>query len=136
VKRIPTRRGGTLAWPALLVVSAATVQELGAAFAVGLFAALGVPGTVFVRFAVAGLVLGGLVRPRLRGLGRREYAAIAALALTLTAMNSASTRRFRGYRWVLRSLSRFAARWFFRSCSAAAGWAGCGPPWRLPGLPF
>jgi inner membrane transporter RhtA len=63
------------------------VQELGAAFAVGLFAALGVPGTVFVRFAVAGLVLGGLARPRLRGLSRREYAAIAALALTLTAMN-------------------------------------------------
>jgi inner membrane transporter RhtA len=87
VKRIPTRRGGTLAWPAFLVVNAAAVQELGAAFAVGLFAALGVPGTVFVRFAVAGLVLGGLARPRLRGLSRREYAAIAALALTLTAMN-------------------------------------------------
>jgi inner membrane transporter RhtA len=41
--------------PALLVAAAATIQEIGAAFAVGLFTALGAIGAVFVRFAVAGL---------------------------------------------------------------------------------
>jgi inner membrane transporter RhtA len=75
------------AWPAALVVVAATVQEVGAAFAVGLFGALGVTGTVFARFAVAGVVLSGFSRPRWRGLTARAYRAIVALALTLTAMN-------------------------------------------------
>ena len=55
--RIAGRRA--TAWPAALVVVAATVQEVGAAFAVGLFGALGVTGTVFARFAVAGVVLCG-----------------------------------------------------------------------------
>lgn len=81
----PTRRA--TAWPAALVVVAATVQELGAAFAVGLFGALGVTGTVFARFAVAGAVLCGFGRPRWRGLTARAYRTIVALALTLTAMN-------------------------------------------------
>jgi inner membrane transporter RhtA len=81
----PTRRA--TAWPAALVVVAATVQELGAAFAVGLFGALGVTGTVFARFAVAGVVLCGFGRPRWRGLTARAHRAILALALTLTALN-------------------------------------------------
>ena len=63
------------------------MQEVGAAFAVGLFSALGVTGTVFARFAVAAVVLCGYARPRWRGLTARAYRAIAALALTLTAMN-------------------------------------------------
>jgi inner membrane transporter RhtA len=70
-----------------LVVAAATAQEVGAAFAVGLFGALGVTGTVFARFTVAGVVLCGFGRPRWRGLTARGYRAIVALALTLTAMN-------------------------------------------------
>ncbi len=61
------------------------MQELGAALAVGLFAALGVTGTVFARFAV-GVVLGGFGSRRWRGLTAREYRAIASLALTLKAM--------------------------------------------------
>jgi inner membrane transporter RhtA len=81
----PTRRA--TAWPAALVVLSAAVQELGAAFAVGLFGALGITGTVFARFAVAGVVLLGFGRPRWRGLSARAYRAIMALALTLTAMN-------------------------------------------------
>jgi inner membrane transporter RhtA len=81
----PTRRA--TAWPAALVVMAATVQEVGAALAVGLFGALGVTGTVFVRFAAAGVLLCGFGRPRWRGLTARAYRAIVALALTLTAMN-------------------------------------------------
>jgi inner membrane transporter RhtA len=81
----PLRRATT--WPAALVVVAATVQELGAAFAVGLFGALGVTGTVFARFAVAGVVLCRFGRPRWRRLTARAYRAILVLALALTAMN-------------------------------------------------
>ena len=80
-------RGSALSGPAFLAVLAATVQEVGAAFAVGLFDALGVAGTVCARFAVAAVVLCAFVRPKLRGLNRRSWLAILALAVTLTAMN-------------------------------------------------
>jgi inner membrane transporter RhtA len=73
--------------PALLVVIAAVSQEVGAAFAVGLFAALGAGGAVFVRFLVAGVVLCAAVRPRMLGLSRRAWLSVAGLALTLTVMN-------------------------------------------------
>ncbi|WP_264067831.1 EamA family transporter [Mycolicibacterium komossense] len=73
--------------PALLAVAAATAQEFGAAFAVGLFASLGVAGTVFARFLVASIVLCVMVRPRIHGLDRRAFGAIVALAVTLTTMN-------------------------------------------------
>jgi inner membrane transporter RhtA len=72
---------------ALLVVAAAISQEMGAAFAVGLFAALGAIGAVFVRFAVAGFILCVAVRPRLQGVPRRAWYSAAALAGTLTVMN-------------------------------------------------
>lgn len=81
------RHRNTPTWPALLAVTATMVQEIGAAFAVGLFGALGVAGTVFARFSVAAAVLCVVFRPRLRGLDGRAFAAIAALAVTLTAMN-------------------------------------------------
>ncbi|AFM16465.1 putative permease, DMT superfamily [Mycolicibacterium chubuense NBB4] len=76
-----------MAWPALLVVIAAAVQEVGAAFAVGLFAPLGVTGTVFARFAVAAVVLCVAVRPTVRGLTRHAYRSVAALSVSLTTMN-------------------------------------------------
>jgi inner membrane transporter RhtA len=82
---MPSRQA--TAWPAALIVMAATVQEVGAALAVGLFGALGVTGTVFARFAVAGVVLCGFGRPRWCGLAARAYRAILVLALALTAMN-------------------------------------------------
>ena len=66
--------------PALLVVVAAISQEVGAAFAVGLFAALGAIGAVFVRLFVAGVILCVAVRPRLRGLSRRAWLSAVALA--------------------------------------------------------
>jgi inner membrane transporter RhtA len=83
----PTPSRQATAWPAALIVMAATVQEVGAALAVGLFGALGVTGTVFARFAVAGVVLCGFGRPRWCGLAARAYRAILVLALALTAMN-------------------------------------------------
>jgi inner membrane transporter RhtA len=73
--------------PALLVVVAAISQEVGAAFAVGLFAALGAIGAVSVRFLVAGVILCVAVRPRLSGLSGRAWLSAAALAATLTVMN-------------------------------------------------
>jgi inner membrane transporter RhtA len=73
--------------PALLVVVAAITQEVGAAFAVGLFAALGAIGAVFVRLFVAGVILCVAVRPRLRGLSRRAWLSAVALAATVTVMN-------------------------------------------------
>ena len=62
-------------------------QEVGVANAVGLFAALGAIGAVFVRFLVAGVILCVAVRPRLRGLSSRAWLSAAALAATLTVMN-------------------------------------------------
>jgi inner membrane transporter RhtA len=73
--------------PALLVVIAAISQEVGAAFAVGLFAALGATGAVFVRFLVAGVILCAALRPRILGLSRRAWFSAAGLAATLAVMN-------------------------------------------------
>lgn len=80
-------QSGTPVGPALLVVGAATVQEVGAAFAVGLFTALGAPGATFARLALAGLVLSAIIRPRTRGLTRRAWLAAASLGCALAAMN-------------------------------------------------
>jgi inner membrane transporter RhtA len=73
--------------PALLVILAAISQEVGAAFAVGLFAALGPVGAVFVRLLVAGVVLCAAVRPRLRGLSGHARISALALAAALVVMN-------------------------------------------------
>jgi inner membrane transporter RhtA len=69
------------------VVVAAISQEVGAAFAVGLFAALGAIGAVFVRLFIAGVILCVAVRPRVRGLSRRAWSSAFALAATVTVMN-------------------------------------------------
>jgi inner membrane transporter RhtA len=71
----------------MLVVVAAISQEVGAAFAVGLFAVVGPVGAVFVRLLVAGAILCMAVRPRLRGLSGRAWVSAAALAAALTVMN-------------------------------------------------
>ncbi|AWT52507.1 EamA family transporter [Mycolicibacterium smegmatis] len=72
---------------AVLVVMASISQEVGAAFAVGLFATLGTLGAVFTRFAVAGVILCAAVRPRLRGVSGRAWLSALALATTLVVMN-------------------------------------------------
>ena len=69
------------------MVAAAISQEVGAAFAVGLFAALGPVGAVFVRFLVAGVVLCLAVRPEVRGLAGRAWTSAVALATALVVMN-------------------------------------------------
>jgi inner membrane transporter RhtA len=70
------------------VAVAAISQEVGAAFAVGLFAALGPVGAVFIRLLVAGVVLCVAARPRLRGLSRRAWVSAIALATALMVMNA------------------------------------------------
>ncbi|MCV7288404.1 EamA family transporter [Mycolicibacterium wolinskyi] len=72
---------------ALLVVVAAISQEVGAALAVGLFAAVGTVGALFARFAVAGVVLCTAARPSVRGLTRRAWGSAGALAAALAVMN-------------------------------------------------
>ena len=74
--------------PVVLVVVAAISQELGAAFAVTLFSALGPVGAVFVRLAVSGVVLCVAMRPRVRGLSRRAWHAAIGLAAALVVMNT------------------------------------------------
>lgn len=69
------------------MVVAAISQEVGAAFAVGLFAALGAAGAVFARLLVAGVILCVAVRPRLRGLTGRAWVSAGALAAALVVMN-------------------------------------------------
>lgn len=70
------------------MVVAAISQEVGAAFAVGLFAALGPIGAVFARLVVAGVVLCVAVRPRPRGISGRAWVSAAALAAALVVMNA------------------------------------------------
>ena len=79
--------GGAPIVPAVMVVGAATSQEVGAAFAVGLFTTLGAAGATLARFAVAGVILCVAVRPRVRGLTRRAWLAAASLGCALAAMN-------------------------------------------------
>jgi inner membrane transporter RhtA len=67
---------------------AAISQEVGAAFAVDLFAALGPIGAVFARLLVAGVILCLAVRPRLRGLTGRAWVSAVALAAALVVMNA------------------------------------------------
>ncbi|WP_457146534.1 EamA family transporter [Mycobacterium sp. URHB0021] len=84
---MPSARRRAPLGPALLVVAAAVSQEVGAAFAVGLFAALGAIGAAFARFLVAGVVLCAVVRPRVRDLSARAWISIGALAAALAIMN-------------------------------------------------
>ena len=70
------------------MVVAAISQEVGAALAVGLFAALGPVGAVFMRLLVAGVVLCVAARPRLRGLSHRAWQSALALAGALVVMNA------------------------------------------------
>lgn len=70
----------------LLLLSMLSVQ-LGAAFAKGLFPAIGSSGTVFLRLSIAALILLVVWRPRLRGYTRREYALVVLFGVTIATMN-------------------------------------------------
>lgn len=61
--------------------------QFGAAIAVTVFDRVGPAGAVTLRLVGAALILGLLVRPRLRGRSRRDIAVVVAFGLTLAAMN-------------------------------------------------
>jgi inner membrane transporter RhtA len=71
---------------ALLLLAGLSVQ-FGAAFAVQLFDRLGPGGTVFLRLALAAVVLLAVFRPRVRGRSWAELRLAIALGVTLGLMN-------------------------------------------------
>ncbi|TDQ65364.1 inner membrane transporter RhtA [Actinomycetospora succinea] len=62
--------------------------QFGATAATGLFARVGPVGAVSLRLAFAALVLLVVCRPRVRHLGRRDWAAVAVFGVALAGMNS------------------------------------------------
>ncbi|HUS13558.1 MAG TPA: EamA family transporter [Chloroflexia bacterium] len=84
LRRIP----GAIPPAGLVFLSIVSVQ-VGAAFAKGLFAALGSQGTVFLRLGFAALFLLAMWRPRVRGYQPADYRAIIVFGLVFATMNSA-----------------------------------------------
>ncbi|MGI8946515.1 MAG: EamA family transporter [Ornithinimicrobium sp.] len=75
--------------PVVLVLAAVLSVQFGGALAATLLPLIGVVGSVTVRLVLAALVLGVLVRPRLRGRARGDWLLVGSFAVTLTAMNLA-----------------------------------------------
>ena len=73
--------------PVGLVVLGILSVQVGAAFAKGLFPALGPYGTVFLRLALAALVLMVVWRPRVRGHSGRDYLLVLLFGLVFAVMN-------------------------------------------------
>lgn len=70
-----------------LVVVGLVCQEVGAAFAVTLFPAVGAVGMVSLRLAFSAIILMLLFRPRLRGRSRGDWTTVVAFGLSLAGMN-------------------------------------------------
>ena len=70
-----------------LVVVGLVCQEVGAAFAVTLFPAVGAVGMVSLRLAFSAAILMLVFRPRLRGRSRADWMTVLAFGLSLAAMN-------------------------------------------------
>ncbi|MGC0327720.1 inner membrane transporter RhtA [Streptomyces sp. SAI-170] len=79
-------RPGTLAGVGLVLVGAVSVQ-FGSACAALLFPRAGALGTVALRVTLAAVLLLVVVRPRLRGLSRGDWAVAAGYGLALGCMN-------------------------------------------------
>lgn len=73
--------------PSLVLVSIVSVQA-GSAVARSLFDDLGSTGVAFLRLALAALLLGAAVRPRLGAWGRREWRAAVVLGAVMAGMNT------------------------------------------------
>jgi inner membrane transporter RhtA len=74
--------------PVLLVLTAITSVQFGAALAATLFDELGPAGASFVRVAVSAAVLLAIWRPSLAGHSRSDLALAVAFGLTLATMNT------------------------------------------------
>jgi inner membrane transporter RhtA len=73
--------------PVGLVLGAVASLQVGAALAKGLFDELGAAGTVWLRLAVAAVVLLAVWRPRVRALRPGQLGVAVVFGLTLAAMN-------------------------------------------------
>lgn len=75
--------------PVVLVLAAVGSVQFGGALAATLLPLIGVTGSVAIRLVLAAVVLGALVRPRLRGRTRNDWLLVTSFAVTLTVMNLA-----------------------------------------------
>jgi inner membrane transporter RhtA len=73
----------------LLIVAASTSVFVGTAMATTLFARVGWGATAGLRLTLAAVVLLALVRPRLRGRSRRQWAQLGLLGAALAVMGTA-----------------------------------------------
>jgi inner membrane transporter RhtA len=83
---IPALRLGRLP-PTLLVLAGVASVQFGAAFSKSLFDDVGPGGTVFLRVALAAVILAAIWRPSLRGHSRSDWKLVAAFGFVLAAMN-------------------------------------------------
>ena len=83
---IPALQLGRLP-PTLLVLLAGASVQFGAGLAKSLFDEVGPEGTVFVRVALAAVILTAIARPSVRAMSRRELLLVGAFGLALGAMN-------------------------------------------------
>lgn len=78
---------GTTTQGVVLVLAAALVTQTGAAVAVSLFDEVGALGAVFLRLALAAVVLSVVVRPRWSALTRADLPVVLGFGTALGAMN-------------------------------------------------
>jgi inner membrane transporter RhtA len=86
VSVLDQRRTGTRAG-ALMVVGGVVSVQVGGAFAKGLFDVAGPTGVVWLRLALAAVVLLVAVRPPVRALTRGQWRPVVVFGLVLAAMN-------------------------------------------------
>lgn len=85
----PSHHGSGISASGLTLVIGAQVSiQVGAATATTLFPVLGPIGTVSLRLIFSAVLLMAVLRPNLRGLGRKAWVAAALLGVALTAMNN------------------------------------------------
>ncbi|WP_309616007.1 EamA family transporter [Salinibacterium sp.] len=82
-----TREGSPALGATGLVIAGLICQEVGAAFAVTLFPAVGAVGMVSLRLAFSAAILMLVFRPRLRGRSRADWMTVVAFGLSLAGMN-------------------------------------------------
>lgn len=83
----PPRAPGRLGGVALVLGGALSVQ-FGSALGALLFPRTGVAGAVTLRLALGALLMLAVCRPRMRGHGRDDWAAVVTFGLALAGMNS------------------------------------------------
>lgn len=71
----------------LLVFGGVVSVQFGGALAATLVPEIGAGGSVFLRSAIAAVILGTVVRPRVRGHDRRAWATVVGFGLALGLMN-------------------------------------------------